>query len=370
MNSLNSGTPLAAVHPAPSPSPLTPALAASTLTALSLSFFLWLSHRGRVQEMETAAASRHSHRGQSVSFSLPASLSHFLSLFPILSLCLCLFPSLSLATQRILSSSHFHSLSPSVSRSRRGVSLETRATSEPARVSSFLFRALFKARAQGETDGGPYFVRYTVTIDQRDHTTAPSRSERTAKPRPSRSEAGREAGTGGGGDPVEGQRGGSRETGNRWRDPSSLSRTAQIFEIFQRNIAIDIVAGAVLRKSRASISVGEHIYTHTHAFDPGGIQSGATFFISRAERLNGSRKNAVRRSHGRKADLFNRPGVYFKKSLALARFAERRAVGFNRVPRRNFPRARPVQTVKNVRRTDPARASEREDRRGIFGHKG
>jgi len=96
-------------------------------------FFLRLSRRGRVQEMETATASRcaaprHSHRGHSM----------YLSRCPP-----PFFPSLSLVSLRALSVSFlflslFLSLSLLIPRSRRSASLETRTTSEPARVSSFL----------------------------------------------------------------------------------------------------------------------------------------------------------------------------------------------------------------------------------------
>lgn len=81
----------------------------------------------------------------------------------------------------------FPLVSLSLPRSRRGASLETRTTSEPARVSSFLSlgppfskRALKEKprRRRGERGEGAYFVRYTVTIDQRDRTTAPSEPRR------------------------------------------------------------------------------------------------------------------------------------------------------------------------------------------------
>jgi len=95
-------------------------------------FFLRLSRRGRVQEMETATASRcaaprHSHRGHSMYLSRcpPPFSPHCLSYRCEPSLFLSSF-SLSF------------SLSLLIPRSRRSASLETRTTSEPARVSSFL----------------------------------------------------------------------------------------------------------------------------------------------------------------------------------------------------------------------------------------
>lgn len=75
---------------------------------------------------------------------------------------------------------------------------------------------------------------------------------------------------------------------------------------------------------------------------------------------NTSRKNVVRRSSsGEKRVYLIASSIYFKKSLALARFAER-AVGFNRV--RNFPRVGPAL----VREKCAPRRIPKEDRRGIL----
>lgn len=142
MNLLNSATRTAAAEsvpsassPNPSPPPFPTAL--SSLSAKSL-FFLQLSHVAvAVQEMETARRGGCVASQSSWSFYI-SSLSLSLSLSVPLFFPHC--PSRIAVCPLSLSSS----LSPSlfsIPRSRCGASLETRATSEPARVSSFLSRA-------------------------------------------------------------------------------------------------------------------------------------------------------------------------------------------------------------------------------------